>query len=339
MATQVEQVTPITPGQERQTIAAFVRRNGLQIGIIAVFLIMWIFLFFAAPTTFRSKEIYASLMESVPFYGVIAVPLTLLIIAKEIDLSFGSIMGIAVAGFLAVFNATGNTLLALVACLGIGVVAGLINGLLVVKVGIPSLIATIGTQFFFAGLALVLTNAKGGSLLDAEAASPFIQNLLVGRLFDYIPAQMIWMALIAIAMWLLLNRHRFGAHIYLIGDNDNSAKLMGINLDQRRLQLFILAGVAAAFGGLLAAMDVSYYYPTTGSGYLLPTLAAVFLGGTPVFGGVGTILGTFVGCFIIALIQPGTVALNVTGFFTQLIYGLIIVVSVGMHTFLRRRIT
>ena len=88
---------------------------------------------------------------------------------------------------------------------------------------------------------------------------------------------------------------------------------------------------------MLATLSVSYFYPTLGSGYLLQTLAAVFLGGTPVLGGVGTILGTFIGCFIIGLIEPGTVAVGLTGFYTQLIYGLIIVVSVGMHTVLRRR--
>lgn len=329
-------VQPKTERTQRQQISGFARRNALQIGIVAVLVVIWVFLMIAAPTTFQSKEIYGALMSTVPYYGVIALPLTLLVIAQEIDLSFGSIMAISVVGYLETFNATGSPLLALIACLLVGLVCGLINGAIVVGIGIPSLIATIGTQFFFAGVALVITNAKGGSLLAAQAASPVLNSLLVGKLFNFIPAQFLWMVLIGIAMWIVLNRHRFGAHIYLIGDNNNSARLMGINVNQRRVMLFALVGVASAFAGLLATLAISFFYPTLGSGYLLQTLAAVFLGGTPVLGGVGTILGTFVGCFIIGAIEPGTVAIGLTGFYTQLIYGLIIVVSVGMHTVIRR---
>ncbi len=321
-----------------QQIGGFVRQNILQFGIVGVLLIIWIFLIFAAPKAFTSKEIYGALMSTIPYYGVIALPLTLLIIAQEIDLSFGSIMAISVVGYLEVFSATGSPVIALIACLLVGLLCGLINGFIVVRIGIPSLIATIGTQFFYAGLALVITNAKGGSLLPAQQAAPGLNNLLVGKAFGFLPAQFLWMAIVGIIMWVLLNRHRFGAHVYLIGDNNNSARLMGINVAQRRIMLFAIVGVASAFAGILATLAVSYFYPTLGSGYLLQTLAAVFLGGTPVLGGVGTILGTFVGCFIIGLIEPGTVAVGLTGFYTQLIYGLIIVVSVGMHTVLRRRL-
>jgi simple sugar transport system permease protein len=336
MATGIVETKP--PRTQRQQVNGFLRRNGLQVGIIGILVLIWLFLIVAAPKAFLSKEIYGALMSTIPYYGIIALTMTLLIIAQEIDLSFGSIMAISVVGYLEVFNATGSPVLALIACLLVGLLCGLLNGFIVVRIGIPSLIATIGTQFFFAGVALVITNAKGGSLLPAQNAAPVLNSLLVGKLFDFIPAQFLWMVLIAIAVWVLLNRHRFGAHIYLIGDNNNSARLMGINVTQRRIMLFALVGVAAAFAGILDALGVSYFYPTLGGGgFLLLPLAAIFLGGTPVLGGVGTILGTFIGCFIIGLIEPGTVAVGLTGFYTQLIYGLIIVVSVGMHTVMRRR--
>jgi simple sugar transport system permease protein len=208
----------------------------------------------------------------------------------------------------------------------------------VVWIGIPSLIATIGMQFFWRGLVQVLTNASIQPMAAAITADPRLHDLLVGRIGGYLPAQFIWMILIAIAMWILLNRHRFGAHVYLIGDNNASARLMGISVDRTRILIFAVVGLAAAFAGIIATYDVSSFFTSLGDGYLLQTLAAVFLGGTPVIGGMGTILGTFVGCFIIGTIEPGTVALNLTGYWTQLIYGLIIVLSVAMHTILRRRI-
>jgi len=149
--------------------------------------------------------------------------------------------------------------------------------------------------------------------------------------------QMIWLIVIAILGWVLLNRHKFGAHIYLIGDNVHSAELMGINTGRVRTRAFMLVGLIAAFAGVIYSFHTAYFWPNTGDGYLLSTLASVFLGGTSVFGGVGTIFGTFLGAFIIGAIEAATVAIGLTGFWTQLIYGLIIVLSVIMHTYLRKR--
>ncbi|MBA3873602.1 MAG: ABC transporter permease [Anaerolineae bacterium] len=332
-ATSIKSSPPRTP-----SVGRFLRRNSLQLGIIGVLAVMWIFLMIAGPRTFLHKEIYIAFADSVPFYGIMAIPITLLVIAQEIDLSFGSIMAVSVMVFVGVFNSSGSPLLALVACLVSGTLVGLINGFIVVKIGIPSLITTIGTQFFWRGVVLVVTNASIQSVGPAEAADPVLHELLVGRLFGVIPAQFIWMVIIAIATWVLLNRHRFGAHVYLIGDNANSARLMGVNVDQRRIIMFGLVGLAAAFAGIITTYDIGTFFTSLGDGYLLQTLAAVFLGGTSVLGGTGSILGTFIGCYIIGAIEPGTVAINLTGFWTQLIYGLIIVVSVAMHTILRRRI-
>lgn len=321
-----------------QQLARFVRRNGLVIGVIGVMVVEWIFLVIAAPRTFQHGEIYVSFMDSVPYYGIMAIPITLLVVAREIDLSFGSIMAVGVMAFLAFFNATGSPILGMVGCLLAGLVTGLLNGIIVVWIGIPSLIATIGTQFFWRGVVLVLLEqASNYPMGPAVQADPVLRELMVGRLFGQIPAQFIWMILIAIGTWVLLNRHRFGAHVYLIGDNPNSAELMGVNVGQRRILMFGLVGMASAFAGIITSYSVGSFFVSLGSGYLLPTLSAVFLGGTSVLGGTGTILGTFVGSFIIGAIEPGAAALGLLGQATQLIYGFVIVVSVGLYTVVRQR--
>jgi simple sugar transport system permease protein len=102
--------------------------------------------------------------------------------------------------------------------------------------------------------------------------------------------------------------------------------------------MFAIVGIFSAFAGVLTAVEISNFFTNLGEGYLLIGIAAVFLGGTSVFGGIGTIFGTFVGCFIIASIQPAVVAIGWSGFTTQVIYGFIIVLSVAMHTILRARI-
>jgi simple sugar transport system permease protein len=226
--------------------------------------------------------------------------------------------------------------LASFAALLIGLFAGWLNGTIVVRFGIPSLVATIGTQFFWRGAVLVLSQGKSGTLVYAKET--LLHPILVGKVFDVFPMQMIWLIVITILCWILLNRTRFGAHVYLIGDNAESAKLMGVNTGRVRIRTFMLVGVISAFAGILASLHVTYFWPSLGDGYLLRTLASVFLGGTSVFGGVGTIFGSFIGAFIIGAIEAATVAIGLTGFWTQLIYGLIIVLSVTMHAFVRRKI-
>lgn len=321
--------------RQSPTLAAFLRRNGTQLGIIAVFVLVWLLFIIGAPRTFLSRQIYLAFMSTVPFFGIIALPLTMVIIAGEMDLSFPSIMAIGMVAFVTVYNATSNVLLGLVASLATGAVVGLINGAIVVGIGIPSLVATIGTQFFWRGAVLVLLNGKGVSLVTARGTPMY--NLLVGKTFGYIPNQFIWMVIVAVVCWLILNRTRLGAHIYLVGDNEDSARLMGVNVARTQVMVFVMVGLAAAFAGVLSSLYVAFFWPSLGEGSLLQTLSSVFLGGTSVFGGVGTILGTFLGSYIIGAIEAAIVAIGLTGYWTELIYGLIIILSVSMHAILRRR--
>lgn len=338
MSSQSEDLTHTEEGKavgQGFRLSHFLRMRITQVGIIAVFVLIWVFFIVAAPNTFLQRQIYLAFMSTTPFFGITALVLTILIIAGEIDLSFPSIMAMGMVAYIFTVNATESVFLAVIAGLIAGFIIGLLNGLLVVKIGIPSLVATIGTQFFWRGAVLVLLDGKGASLTVARETLTY--KVLVGKTFGYIPNQFLWMVLIGIGCWILLNRTRLGAHSYLIGDNENSARLMGVNVDRTKVLLFALVGLAAAFSGILASMHVSYFWPSLGEGYLLQTLASVFLGGTSVFGGVGTILGTFLGGYIIGAIQAAIVAIGLTGYWTELIYGLIIIVSVSMHTILLKR--
>jgi simple sugar transport system permease protein len=113
--------------------------------------------------------------------------------------------------------------------------------------------------------------------------------------------------------------------------------MMGIPVNRVRMLVFTQLGFFAAFAGILLDLEMSYYWPTTGEGYLLGTLASVFLGGTSVFGGMGTIFGTFVGSIIIGSLKTGIITIGLSGYWTNLIYGLLIVISVSIHSILRRK--
>ncbi len=326
---------PLSPTAKRGSFAKLLRKHALQIAIVLVALLIWAFFTWRAPRTFLAYDIYNSFMLTTPFFGLVAIPLTLVIIAKEIDLSFPSVMAWGMAAFDVVFVATGSVELGFIACLLAGLFAGWLNGFIVVRFGVPSLVATIGTQFFWRGVVLVVTNGQGLGMVAVKDS--FLYPLLVGKLFGVIPMQFIWMIVVAVVTWFFLNRHRFGAHVYLTGDNVDSARLMGVNVNRTKILAFTLVGLAAAFAGFVVSAQLLFFWPTLGDGYLLNTLASVFLGGTSVFGGTGTIFGTFVASYIIAFINPGIVAAGWTAYLTQLIYGFIIVVSVSLQAIVRRR--
>jgi simple sugar transport system permease protein len=327
---------PISRSVGRGWLAAFFRTYALQIGIVFVAVFIWLLFLIGSPRTFLSGEIYVSFMLATPFFALMAIPLTLVVICGEIDLSFPSIMAFGMTAFDLVLTATGSSYLAFAACILAGVGAGLLNGVIVVRFGIPSLVATIGTQFFWAGAVLVLTNGQGMGMTPVR--DTILYPLFVGRLFGVIPMQFVWTIAMAAVVWFFLNRHRFGAHVYLTGDNTESARLMGVNVNLTKILAFAVVGGAAAFAGFVVSEEVLFFWPTLGGGYLLNTLASVFLGGTSVFGGAGTIFGTFVAAFIIGAINAGILAMGLQGYWTQLVYGLIIIVSVALQVQVGKRL-
>ncbi len=321
--------------ERSKTVKHFLRKFELQLAIIGVFLALLIFYIMGNPRVFLAYDIYYSFMSTIPFSAIMALSLTLVIICGEMDLSFPSIMGFSGWVFAAVFGVTKSTVLAMLSCLITGIIAGILNGAIVVKIRIPSLIATIGMMFFWRGLVMVCSGGIGKTLVPTKGT--ILYNTLVSRIGGAVPAQAVWTVVLTIIFWLFLNRHKFGSHVYFTGDNAESARMMGIDVNKVKMFVFIQMGFFAAFAGVLSSLEVLYFWPTLGEGYLLRTIATVFVGGTSVFGGVGTVLGTFIGSLIIGSLEAAIITMGLTGFWTQLIYGLVMVISLSIYSFLRRR--
>jgi simple sugar transport system permease protein len=314
---------------------AKLRQARLELSIAAVLVGIFLLFIIGNPKVFTRFDIYYSFMSTIPFFGIMALAMTLVVTLGEMDLSFPSVLALSALVFGKIFMVTGNIWLAVLVCLTIGLAAGALNAVLIVRVGIPSLVATIGTMFFFRGMVNVIAQGKGIPLVKAKTT--LVYSLSVGRIGGVIPAQAVWMLVLGIAFWLLLNRHRFGSHVLFVGDNMDSSRMMGINVERIKTMVFMQMGFFAAFAGILSTLEVTYFWPSQGQGYLLTTLAAVFIGGTSVFGGMGTIFGTFVGAIIIGSLEAGIIAIGLTGFWIQLIYGLIIMVSVSIYALLLKR--
>lgn len=330
----------------RQTITSFMAVWASQIGITVAFVVVWLVFIWQASDTFLESRIYVSFAQTTPYFGLVALALTMLITSGDIDLSFPSVMGLGMVGFIAVERSTESVELAVLAALAVGALAGLFNGVIVTVIGIPALVVTIGTQFLFHGLTLVLVDGRSFALVDARGSG--MSDWLVGRLDDVpllghvpilgsVPMQFVWCTLLAIGTWLLLFRHRIGQNAHVIGDNRHAAELMGIPIRQTRILLFVFTGMAAALAGVMESLQLRSFFPSVGQGYLLPGLAAVFVGGTSMFGGRGTVWGTYLGAFMIGGIPAGITAVGLTDYYTDLIYGAIVVVAISIHTVLQRK--
>ncbi|HTU54167.1 MAG TPA: ABC transporter permease [Acetobacteraceae bacterium] len=302
------------------------RLEGLPI-ILVFFALIGLFIAFA-PRVFLRWPIYDSFLVTIPPLLILSLGLTLVIAAGEIDLSFPAV--IQFSGFLFAFCSLhlAAPWLGLVAALAGGALVGFVNGVLVAMVGVPSIIITIGTSFFWSGVATVLCGGLSYALSDLENTP--IANIFAGTLF-FVPAEAWWALGIAVLAWFVLNRHRFGEHLLFIGDSQAVAGVLGINVMRERIKLFTLMGVIAGFASFLLTIQNLNYFATQGQGMLLSALAGVFIGGSSVFGGAATVVGTVFGALIIGMLDAGIVATGVAGFWVEVIVGLVFIVAVVLH--------
>ena len=302
------------------------RVEGLPIIVVFVALIGCFII--ATPEVFLSLPIYLSFLTTVPPVLVLALGLTFVIAAGEIDLSFPSV--IAFSGYLLAMLYRDHDMiwLAVLAAIAGGALIGLINGLIVAYIGVPSIITTLATQFFWGGITTVISGGTSYSLRTVDETSMWV--VFVGKIGDF-PAQALWAAGLAVLLWFIMNRHRFGEHVLFIGDNANVARVVGVNVARERVKLFTLMGTLAGFAAILLTLENRNFFNTQGQGYLLIALASVFIGGTSIFGGQATIVGTFFGAFIISMIEAGLTATGIQGFWVRAVVGLVFLAAVIFH--------
>ena len=303
--------------------------------IIVVFACLLGLFMYTAPSVFLSPFIYTTFLSTLPPLILLAVGLTFVIGAGEIDLSFPAIIAFSGFVFAVLFKEYELGWIAVVAALASGLLVGVVNGFLIAKVGIPSFIATLGTQFFWAGMATVLSGGKSYALRGAEQSS--VWQVLVGRInfgpdapfwLNQISLQAVWTALIVVFLWFILARHRFGEHILFIGDSNQVSRVLGIDVDREKIKLFTLMGGLAGLAAIFLTLENKNFFGNQGQGYLLTAIASVLIGGTSIFGGRATIIGTVFGCFIIGMLEAGLVASGLTGAWVRTVQGLIFLIAI-----------
>lgn len=307
------------------------------VGASIFFFIMIIAFMITSPGVFLDFGIYTAVFLSLPLFTIVGLGLVYITVAGEIDLSFPSIIALSGLAFAWTLEQTQlNFGIAAIAALVVGSACGYLNGLLVTKLGLSSLITTLGMNFALIGLTNILNRGEVRMLSDMDGT--LIRRIVVGS-WGPIPAQMFWSLGAALVLGLILHRHKFGIHVHVAGDNPEAGRAMGVNIERTKTLAFVIVGVTSALTAMIAILLNSTYFATMGEGYLLPVLAAVFVGGTPVTGGRGTIGGLVIGAATVVFIQVGVVAAGLDGYWTSLGFGLVIVLSLLGHRWFSGRLT
>lgn len=264
--------------------------------------------------------------------GLIALPMTFIIITGGIDLSVGSIVGLCAILLGYSWKNLGFPLpLAIGFSLLVGAAAGFLNGIVITRVKVPPLIMTIATLALYRGLAEGISQAR--SVRGYPEWFYFIgQENLFG-----VPAQL-WLFLIAIVVSaIVLDRTIFGRTLYAIGNNETAARFSGLPVDRVKLIIYTLSGLMAGLSACVLVSRVTTTRSDMGIGYELDVIAAVVLGGTSIFGGVGTIWGTVIGLAMIQLLKNGLALTGVKGDATIVVIGAVLILSTLVASSLQRR--
>ncbi|MEI6800319.1 MAG: ABC transporter permease [Pseudomonadota bacterium] len=305
-----------------------VLQNRASIGTFAVFVVMMALFFYGNPKVFSDYRIYYSVLMTLPVAIFVVVPMVFLVTVGEIDLSFPAVMAFSAWIFALGVQSGYDPFLSVLAGLAVGIVLGCAIGAIVVYGGLSSLVATLGLSFLIRGAILIATGGKSIAVVSLKDTLTY--QTLSGTVGSF-PVQMIWAVIFVALSVLLYNRHKFGARVHCVGDNPDSAAQMGIDTRRVRVYTFVFMGFGAALAGIFSTMINFTWWPTAGDSYLLPTLAAVFVGGTPTWGGIGTIIGGTLGAVIVSFIQVGIVSAGLDGFYVQFFNGLIIILSLLGH--------
>lgn len=266
--------------------------------------------------------------------AVIAIGMTFVIISAGIDLSVGSTAALGgMLGTLIISRTNVSWPLGVLGGTLVGGGIGLINGLLITKARLSPFITTLGMMSVARGLVYLSTGAVAVySLPDSFA-------LLGEGSIDGISIPLIVLVVVAVLAYFLLTRTRLGRHTYAIGSNPEAARLSGISIAFTLIVIYVLQGLLAGFGGMIASSRVVSGQPNFGIGLELDVIAATVIGGASLFGGQGTIIGTLIGAFLIAVIRNGAVLLNINEFYQEVIIGGVIWLAVYWDQFRRRRLS
>lgn len=318
-------------GARRRAVLTFVANYGSIIGM----LIMIAIFSFAAPRAFPTLSNFLNILNQASLTAIIAGGLTVVLIVGEMDLSIGyhgSLAGVLVTGLMVKQGLP--VWLAIVLVLGVGAIVGIVNGTIVTKLKVNSVIATLGIGSILVGL----TFAYSTGVPIASGVPKSFTAIALHRSMS-IPNNIIIMFVILLMLWLLVNRTDLGQQIQAVGGNMEAARLSGIRVDRVKIIAYIAAGLCASATGILLASLIGSGTASAADSYLLNAFAATFLGSATLKDGEFHIPGTFIGVLIIGIGFNGLAIFGAPTFYQYIFQGAILVIAVGLSSVARQLAT
>lgn len=298
-------------------------KENQNLGTILALIILMVFVSILNPTFLQANNLM-NLMRQLIINGFIALGMTFVILTGGIDLSVGSTLALTSAIFAGLLQNGMNTGLAILVAVGLGLILGLINGILITKGKLAPFIVTLATMTIFRGLTLVYTDGRPIAGPKDNFAFKFLGK---GQIFG-IPFQVILFILAFLCLWIILNRTSLGRKIYAVGGNEKASFISGINIDKVKIWVYVISSLMAVLSGLVLTSRLNSAQPTAGAAYEMDAIAAVVLGGTSMTGGSGSLTGTLIGILILGVLNNGLNLLGVSSFYQQIVKGIVILIAV-----------
>ncbi|WP_309664284.1 ABC transporter permease, partial [Tabrizicola sp.] len=319
-----------------------VMRNFLRVYptmIPALVLLISIAIFSIIAPRFFGMGALSTVLKQVTVTGFVALAQTLVILTAGIDLSVGAILVLCslIMGNLAVFSGV-PMLVAVLIGLGFGAMMGAVNGVLVARIKLPPFIVTLGTLSIFSALTLWYSQSESIRNVDIEATAPGL--LWFGQSFNMGGASLslggITLFLLAAVLWYVLNHTAWGRHVHAIGDDPEAAMLSGIRVSRVLISVYVVAGLICGFAAWIAIGRVGSVSPIAFSTINLASITAVVIGGTSLFGGRGSIIGSVLGAFIVGVFNTGLSLAGVDDYWQMFAAGCLVIIAVALDQWLRR---
>jgi ribose transport system permease protein len=310
----------LTGGQAKQKFLAFAS----LIALILVFTVL-------KPDAFMTQDNIIGILQSTTVIGVLAIASTFIIITSGIDLSVGVLMTFcAVMAGVFMVNWGMPMPLGVVCALGMGALTGCVSGLAITKLKVPPFIATLGMMMLLKGLSLLITQTRPIYFSDIEGFDQISLGSLIGDVIPSLPIPngVLILFIVAVVCAVVLNKTALGRYTFALGSNEEAVRLSGVNVDRWKVIIYAFAGGICGISGLLIASRLNSAQPALGQGYELDAIAAVVIGGTSLSGGVGTILGTIIGAFIMSVLINGLRIMSVAQEWQMVLTGVIIILAV-----------
>lgn len=298
-------------------------KENQNLGTIVALIILIVFVSVLNPAFLQVNNLL-NLMRQLIINGFIALGMTFVILTGGIDLSVGSTLALTSAIFAGLLQGGMPTILAILISLGLGLILGLLNGILITKGKLAPFIVTLATMTIFRGLTLVYMDGRPIAGPKDDFAFQFLGK---GQFFG-IPFQVILFIITYLILWILLTKTSYGRKIYAVGGNEKASFISGIKIDKIKILVYVISALMAVLSGLVLTSRLNSAQPTAGSAYEMDAIAAVVLGGTSMTGGSGSLTGTLIGILILGVLNNGLNLLGVSSFYQQIVKGVVILIAV-----------